>query len=70
MHRGDLRAVAGDSDKSHQSLRARFDQCLERAAGSQSGCPLVLGDQVMHLDQVDLIDPQPLERAMKTVARA
>src|SRR5271167_263908 len=62
--------VAGNADESHQSLSPRFDQCFERAARSQSGSPLILGCQVVHLDQIDLIDPQPLERAMETVARA
>src|SRR5271168_298506 len=62
--------MAGNADESHQSLSPRFDQCFERAARSQSGSPLILGCQVVHLDQIDLIDPQPLERAMETIARA
>src|SRR5579862_3742708 len=70
MHRGDLRAVTGDADKPHQPLRSRFDQRLERAACSQSRRPFILGDQVVHLDQIDLIDAQPLERSMETVASA
>src|SRR5271154_1887801 len=62
--------MAGNADESHQSVSPRLDQCFERATRSQSGSPFILGCEVVHLDQIDLIDPQPLERAMETVARA
>src|SRR5215472_8957818 len=70
MHRGDLRAMAGHPDEPRQSLRARLDQRLERAAGSQSGFLLFLSREVVHLDEVHVIDTQALQRTMETVARA
>src|SRR5580704_1930177 len=70
MHRGNLRAMTGNADKPHEPLRSRFDQSLKRATGSQSGRPFILGDQVVHLDQIYLIDAQALQRTMKTVASA
>src|ERR1700722_465366 len=70
MHRGDLRAVTGDADKPHQTLRARFNQCLERSARSHRSRPLIFGHEIVHLDQIKLFDAQSFERAMETVARA
>ena len=70
MHRGNLRAVTGDAYKAHETLRSRFDQSLKRATRAQGSRPFILGDQVVHLDQIELIDAQPIQRSMQTVASA
>ena len=57
---GRERAVAGDADEPHQSSVACGHQGLECAAGSQCDLLLFGIDQVVQLDQVDLVDAQPV----------
>src|SRR5208282_36482 len=70
VHCGHFRTVTGHSDESHQPLSPRLDDRLERATRAQRGAPFSFIDEVMQLDQVDMIDTQPLERSMKTRAGA
>ena len=70
MHRGDLRAVSGHPDESHQPIGARLDQRFECAMRTERGLPFFFVDQVVQLDQIKLIDLKSFERAMQTVARA
>ena len=42
--------------KTHQALFSGFHQCLQCSAGAHGSFPLVCLGEVMHLNQVDLID--------------
>ena len=57
-------AVAGDADEADQALVLGFDHRLQRAAGRESGPPLVLVDKVVQLDQVDVVGAQPFQGAL------
>ena len=57
--------VAGHADEPDEPLVARLERGFERAAGAQRRLPLVRLDQVVELDQVDVVDPQPLERPLE-----
>jgi hypothetical protein len=70
MHRGNSRSVPGNADEAHEPLRPRLDQRFERASGSECGFPLLFIDEIVHLDQIDVVNAQSFERAMHTVARA
>lgn len=70
MHRGDLRAMPRHADESHEAFRASLEQRFERAVRSQGSLPFCLLDQVVHLDQIDLINLQAFERTMETRACA
>ena len=69
MHGGDRPAVAGDADEARQSLGARLDDGLERAARSHRLLPVVGMAERVKLDQVDVIDAEALERAVDVLAR-
>ena len=66
----DREPVAGHADEAHEALVARLDRRLERAAGAQRGLPLDHVDEVVQLDQVDLVDAEPVERAADLLACA
>ena len=69
VHRRDPQAVAGHPDEAHQTLLTGFDQGFERPARPHRHLPLIRLGQVVELDQVDLVDLQPLQRAAQFVAR-
>src|SRR5580700_3672602 len=69
MHRGDASAMAGHADEAHQPLRARLDQRLERALRTERRLPFVFIDEIVHLNEIDLINAQALQRALHAVAR-
>ncbi len=68
MHPGDGYAVPGDADEADEPFVARFDGCLERAALAQCGLPLGRIDEVVELEQVDVVDSEPVERAADLLA--
>ena len=70
MHPRDAEPVAGHADEAHEALVARLERRLERAALAQGGLPLDRVDQVVQLDQVDVVDSQPLQRAPDPLAGA
>ena len=61
MHRGDRPAVTGHADEAREALRAGLDQRLQRASGPHGLIPLVGVSQGVQLDQVDVVDAQPIE---------
>ena len=67
--RGHGHPVAGDADEADQALLPGLDHGLQRAARSEGGLPLLRLDQVVQLDQVEVVDPQSLQRALD-LARA
>ena len=69
MHRGDREPVAGDADEAHESLVARLDGGPQRPVLAHRHVPFGRVDEAVELDQVDLVDPQPLERAADLLAR-
>ena len=70
VHRGDRQPVPGDADEADETLVARLDRRLERAALAQRGLPLDHVDEVVQLDQVDAVDAEPLERAPDLLLRS
>ena len=70
MHPRHRQAVAGDADEADEALVARLDGRFERAAFAQRGLPLDHVDEVVQLDQVDVVDAEPVERAADLLARA
>src|SRR4051794_32429789 len=57
--------MAGDTDPARQPFVARLHHRLERAAGTERDLPLVGFDEIVELDQVDVIDAHPFERAFE-----
>src|SRR6476646_8081660 len=57
--------MPGDADESRQSLVARLRERLDRATRCMGGCPLVLFDQVVELDEIDGVDAHALQRAFQ-----
>src|SRR5207249_11985327 len=70
VHARDAEAVAGDADEPRQPLVPRANERLQRAAGAVGDLPLVLLDEVVQLDEVDMVDAEPLERQLEAGARA
>ena len=68
VHGRDGPAVTGHADEANQPLLARLDDCLQRAARTHRLVPVVRMPERVQLDQVDLIDTQPFERAMDVLA--
>ena len=69
VHGGDGPAVTGHADEAREPLPTSLDQRFERAAGPHGLIPVVGMSQGVELDQVDVVDAQPLERAMEVLAR-
>src|SRR5262245_23843687 len=69
MHRCHLGTMAGHPDKPNQSLLPPFDQGLECTARTKRSLPLALIDEVVKLNEIDFVHPQPLERPLETRAR-
>ncbi len=63
MHARDGSTVAGDADEPNETLVARLEHGLERAAFTKRLLPFDDVDEVVQLDQVDPIDTHALERA-------
>src|SRR5204863_9080249 len=61
-------AVAGHADEARQSLLAGLERRLERASRPERLLPVVGVTERVQLDQVDLVDAQPLERAVDVLA--
>ena len=70
MHRGDAQPMAGDADEPGQAFIACAGQRLHRAPGCMRRRPVLLLDEVVQLNEIDRVDTQPLERALKRRARA
>ena len=70
VHRGDREAVAGDADEADEALLARLDGGLERAVRRQRDLPVDHVDEVVELDQVDVVDAEPVERPPDLLLRA
>ena len=68
MHPRDRHAVTGDADEADEPLVARFDGCLQRATLAERGLPLVRIDEVVQLQEVDVVDPEAVERPADLVA--
>ena len=64
VHGGDGPTVACDTDEARQALLARLDRRLERAPRPHRLVPVVRMPERMELDQIDVIDAQPVERAV------
>ncbi len=52
-------------DETDQALIPGPDQGLDRAAGAVGLRPLVLLHQIVQLDQIDLVDAEPLQRPLQ-----
>ena len=63
MHRRHRQAVARDTDEPDKALVSRLDGRLERPVFAQRKLPLDHVDEVVELDQVDVVDAQPVEPA-------
>jgi hypothetical protein len=70
VHARNAQAVAGDADVMGESLVAGRHERLDGAAGTVGGLPLVLLHEVVQLDEVDMVDAEPLERALEAGAGA
>ncbi len=69
VRRGDRPAVAGDADVAYQALIAGGNGRFQRPARAERGLPLVRVDQVVELDQVNVVNVQPLQRAVDLLPR-
>ena len=69
VHLRDREPVAGDADERDQALAAGLDRRLQRAAGAERDVPLDHVDEVVELDRVDVVDAEPLERAVDLLLR-
>ncbi len=69
VHLRDAEAVAGDADVVDQALLPRLDARFECAARAQRRVPLDHVAQVVQLDRVHVVDPEPLERAPDLLPR-
>lgn len=61
-------AVAGDANRAHQPLVAGSDGRLQRPAGAERGLPLRRVNQVVQLDEIDVVDAEPFQRAVNLFA--
>ena len=68
MHPCHRQAVAGDADEADETFVACFDGRFDRATFAQRGLPLDHVDEVVELEQVDMIDAEPVERAANLLA--
>src|SRR5437870_2815882 len=68
VHRGDRPAVTGHPDEAREPLLAGLDESLQRASRPHDLIPVVGVAQGVELDQVDVVDAQPLERAVDVLA--
>ena len=53
--------MPGDSDETDEPFLARFDRGLQRATFAERDLPLDDVGQVVQLQQVDVVDAQPIE---------
>ena len=60
-------AVTGNADETRQSLFAGLDQGLQGATRSKCYIPVTRIDEVVQLDKVHAVDPQPLKGRLKLV---
>ena len=70
MHPRHRQAVAGDPDEADETFVTCLDGRFERTAFAQRSFPLDHVDEVVELEQVDVIDAEPVERAANLLARA
>ena len=63
MHPRHRQPVPGHADEADEALVARLDCRLERAAFAQGGLPFDHVHEVVQLNQVDVVDAEPVERA-------
>ncbi len=69
MHRRRERPMARHTDIPDKTFVARLHQGFYGPARPHRGLPALLVDQVVKLDQVDVVDTQPRERAFEARAR-
>src|SRR5207247_10051961 len=69
VHRGDRPAVTGHADVAREPFLTGLDERLERAAGAHGLIPVVGLTEGVQLDQIDVVDAQPLERAVEVLTR-
>ena len=53
--------MPGDADEADEPFLARFDRGLQSPTFAQRGLPIDDVGQVVQLQQVDVIDAQPIE---------
>ena len=70
MGRGDLSAMPRHANPLDQTLLARQQRRIQRAAGAQSLVPLDRIGERVDLPQVDMVDLEPVERALDLLAGA
>ena len=68
MRRGDLAAVAGDTDPADEALLPGFNGGLERPARAQGDVPLDRIGQGVQLPQVDMVDAHPVQGPVQLLA--
>jgi len=68
MRSDDLGSVAGDADEADESLLPSLDRRLQRAAGAERSVLLNRIREVVELPQVDVVDPQALQRPLQLLA--
>ena len=61
VHGRDREPMPGDADEANEPFLAGFDGCLQRATLAQCELPLDDVDEVVQLEQIDVVDTQPLE---------
>ena len=62
--------MTGDADEANESLVPSLHTGAERPVVPEGLLPALLVGQVVELDQIDLLDLQPLERGADLIARA
>ena len=70
MHRRHRQAVARDTDEPDEPLVSRLDSRLESPVFAQRELPLDHIDEVVEVDQVDVVNTQPVERAPYLLPRS
>ena len=67
MHRWDVGAMPCYPDMSNQSFIPGLNQRLQRTAVAHRDIPLIRLRQIMHLNQVNVIDAEPFQRLMQLI---
>ncbi len=62
MHLRDPCPVTGDADELHESLLAGLDERSDRTVWRVCDFPLLRLDEIVQLDEIDVIDAEPLQR--------
>ena len=68
VHLGDRQPVAGDADEPDEPFLPRLDGGSQRTVLAQRQLPFGRVDEAVQLDQIDVIDSHPFERAANLLA--